>query len=307
MDTIRIKIFSLTRLHLSNTGVVGILILITNLASIASQPEYRGKVVEVNDGKVVAEFEQSEAGKPGDLLRIAMEVPRVGLLDLEGRWRVIRVEGRKVSAEAVGETDQPLVGQVAFLLGRENSRQVASDISNRVPPGEQEPSNSEEIPLLPSVPSPGQIPSALDGTEQGILIDPETAPTSPTANAVDYLTLGRSYAFPNKGEPNYEAAVPYLRKAAEMGSVLGAFELAWIYLQDKSVVDQKEALQWLQKAADQQHPDAEFLLGLLYEGEFDVFEPNLHLASKWLRRASAHGHPEAKKRLMNRAFPEVPF
>ena len=389
-----------------------VMIMFTS-AAIASPPESRGKVVDVTGKSIVAEFELSDVGKSGDLVRIALEVPRVGLLDLEGRWRVVRVEGKRVFAEAVGKTDQPRVGQVAFILAGANSQQDSGQVSESVELLGETLSNADGIPMVPSTPSPGQIPEGtapspdeqpgilidLDrfngagripgkvvdvrGSEirvqlegpyrprlgnrvilisrsggfittvgegqisrlesdniwatvthsgiaphSGLLVEIEVEPVTPTVgraqpsavqdqrtapeslaenttqSADDYLVKGRSYAFPKSGQPDYAAAIPYLRKAAEMGSIPASYELSWVYLQDKSLLDQKEALAWLRRAADEGYPDAEFLLGLLYEGEFDVLEPNLHLASEWLRRASAHGHAKARKRMWKLAFPD---
>jgi hypothetical protein len=355
---------------------------------------------------IVVEFSPQQTVKPGDLIRIALEVPRVGLLDLKGRWRVTRVEGTKVYADAVGQTDQPLVGQVAFVQAVADVRKDSVETHNKVQLLGEEPANSDAIPMLSSVPSPGQIPANAEGINKGILIDPkrfagisrvtgkvvdvkgleiriqpdgpyvpmvgnrvlliskndslvtivgegqisrvardgvwatvgssgispyegllveievQSVPPAvekaqgskpppvtpqpplerPATTAADYLDLGRGYAFPKSGEPDYAASVPYLRRAAEMGNIRGAFELCWVYLQDKSLLDQEEALGWLRRAAEKELPDAEFLLGLLYEGEFEVLEPNPQLAYEWLRRASSHGHATARKRLMQRAF-----
>jgi hypothetical protein len=169
---------------------------------------------------------------------------------------------------------------------------------------------TDGISMIPSVPAPGQIPEGTQSSpdeQPEIIVDPKHFPENATQSAVDYLAKGRTYAFPKTGPPDYPAAIPYLRKAAERGSLPASFELSWVYLQDKSALDQQEALSWLRKAADKGYPDAEFLLGILYEGEFDVLKPNLHLASRWLRRASAHGHAEARKRLAKQGFPDHRF
>jgi TPR repeat protein len=59
-----------------------------------------------------------------------------------------------------------------------------------------------------------------------------------------------------------------------------------------------EALSWLQKAAEQEHADAEYLLGRMYaEGSVVAQDNRQETAIIWFRKAAGHGNKEAKAAL----------
>jgi uncharacterized protein len=60
--------------------------------------------------------------------------------------------------------------------------------------------------------------------------------------------------------------------------------------------DEREEIAWYMKAAEQDHPYAEFALGLKYESGRGVPQ-NKTEAIKWFRRAAEHGEEMAPQKL----------
>jgi TPR repeat protein len=58
-----------------------------------------------------------------------------------------------------------------------------------------------------------------------------------------------------------------------------------------------EALSWLQKAAEQEHADAEYLLGRMYAEGSIVAQDRRETALIWFRKAAGHGNKEAEAAL----------
>ena len=55
----------------------------------------------------------------------------------------------------------------------------------------------------------------------------------------------------------------------------------------------EEAAKWYRKAAEQDHVEAQFLLGIMYE-RGDGVQRNDDLAYKWISLAAQQGHPRAR-------------
>ena len=60
--------------------------------------------------------------------------------------------------------------------------------------------------------------------------------------------------------------------------------------------DYKEAFAWFQKAAIQGHPNAQYLLGLMYRYGWGV-PVDYAEAKEWMKIAAENGNPDAKKSL----------
>jgi uncharacterized protein len=82
-----------------------------------------------------------------------------------------------------------------------------------------------------------------------------------------------------------------MRQAAEDGVADAQFWLGVAYEQDEfgvfGVRDEREALKWYRKAAEQGNPDAEVELGRCYEDGRGV-EQDYALAAQWYRKAAEH-------------------
>ena len=95
----------------------------------------------------------------------------------------------------------------------------------------------------------------------------------------------------HKDETN---AVALYRKAAELGSVAGQYDLAYAYARGLGVErDATNAAKWYQAAAEGGDPMAQFDLGQRYEKGLGV-SSNYMEAYKWLSLAVAQGQTEAE-------------
>jgi TPR repeat protein len=64
-----------------------------------------------------------------------------------------------------------------------------------------------------------------------------------------------------------------------------------------------EAANWYSKAAEQQHPGAEYQLGMMYLRGRGGLSKDETVGMQWLERAAEHGHEEAKKEVEKRRRP----
>ncbi len=89
---------------------------------------------------------------------------------------------------------------------------------------------------------------------------------------------------------NYQAGCAYLTKSAEAGDVLAQTLLGLIYLDGQYGLSESEErfIYWIQKAADQGHADAEYILGEAYAqlGMSDVLPEDFEKAVYWVQKAA---------------------
>lgn len=103
-----------------------------------------------------------------------------------------------------------------------------------------------------------------------------------------------------QGVPEDEKqAVYWLRKAAEQGHVEAMFELGNAYLLGREAAKlvpdpDREAARWYFKAASAGHAEAQYHLGLLFLAGKGVVYSRKE-AMNWFRKAAAQGHAEAKR------------
>ena len=92
--------------------------------------------------------------------------------------------------------------------------------------------------------------------------------------------------------PDVERALEAVRAAAVKGDVIAQFSLgSFLYY---SADDTAQAVDWFRKAAERQHPPAEFQMGQLYDFGFGVAQ-NDGEALAWYRRAAGHGSAPAQR------------
>ena len=84
---------------------------------------------------------------------------------------------------------------------------------------------------------------------------------------------------------------------ADDGDADAQFKLAVIYANGEGVAkDERNAVEWVKKAAAQRHVDAQFALGEMYAHGQGIAKDE-RKAIKWYGKASAQGHVEAKYKL----------
>jgi TPR repeat protein len=113
-------------------------------------------------------------------------------------------------------------------------------------------------------------------------------------NKVAALTLLLTlYAMPAGAEDDdVQRALSAVRTRAMRGEVIAQHTLGSMLYYGAS--DLAQAIDWLRKAAAQDHGDAEFQLGQIYEFGFGV-APDDREALAWYRRASDHGSAAAQR------------
>ena len=109
---------------------------------------------------------------------------------------------------------------------------------------------------------------------------------------------------------DYDQAVKWYRKAAEMGNADAQNNLGICYANGQGVTQEyenfvlaaffgetdKEALKWYRKAAEQGHSQAQNNLGLCYYKGRGVTK-DLNKAKEWWRKSAAQGNQTAKNNL----------
>ena len=89
-----------------------------------------------------------------------------------------------------------------------------------------------------------------------------------------------------------------IKNAASNGNPQAQFELGNMYRNAIGVPrDYEQALIWLNKAAEQNHPDALFILGNIHEQGVNGAEKNLKKAAEYYRRAAENGNLTSMLRL----------
>ena len=101
--------------------------------------------------------------------------------------------------------------------------------------------------------------------------------------------LGEFYYHGYGTDKNLEKALKQFRLATKYGSYAAPVKVALLRLTEPSLRDTNEAVKYLKKAARKKHPDANFLLGMIYYsknfGEYDT-----ELSDKYLTSAFKLDH-----------------
>ena len=96
---------------------------------------------------------------------------------------------------------------------------------------------------------------------------------------------------------NYEAGCTYLIKSAEAGDALAQTLLARLYACASYGLPQSDEkfIYWIQKAAEQGHAEAEYILGTAYAefGEPDVLPIDFEKAAYWVQKAAEQDYSDA--------------
>lgn len=106
------------------------------------------------------------------------------------------------------------------------------------------------------------------------------------------LNLGAAYDHGIGVARDIDKALYWYQKSAEQGLAEAQFNLAHLLVEEE--ISAVAAAEWMHRAAAQGMTDAEFLLGVIY-AEGIGMEMNKEEARRWLGRAVAKGHEEAKK------------
>ena len=115
-----------------------------------------------------------------------------------------------------------------------------------------------------------------------------------SGDAEAQFELGSMYFFGIGIPGDDREAVKWFHKAAEQGHVTAQFNLGKAYLNSQGAPhNAREAVKWFRKAADQEHMTARFNLGAAYRVGYGVPESTQE-AVRWYRKAAEQGHPRAQ-------------
>ena len=115
--------------------------------------------------------------------------------------------------------------------------------------------------------------------------------------AVSQRSLGYCYAHGLGVTQDYTEAVKWYRKAAEQGEAVALNNLGYCYEFGQGVTkDIAEAVKWYRKAAEQGDKHAQNNLGVCYEVGRGVTK-SITEAVKWYKKAAEQGHEKAKTNL----------
>ena len=97
---------------------------------------------------------------------------------------------------------------------------------------------------------------------------------------------------------NDEKAVEWYQKAAEQEHAIAQYDLSWMYQHGRGVSpNSSEAFKWCRKAAEQGYADAQNTLGWRFQYVRGVNVQNYVEAIRWYRKAAEQGHADAQGRL----------
>jgi TPR repeat protein len=108
--------------------------------------------------------------------------------------------------------------------------------------------------------------------------------------------LADLYSGAYKARPRLDEALRWRRIAAENGHLGALYALTAALLKSGDPAQEKEAAQWLERAAAQGHAASQFELAVLYCTGKGV-EKNLAQAVGWYEKAAQEGHVTAKHNL----------
>jgi TPR repeat protein len=109
--------------------------------------------------------------------------------------------------------------------------------------------------------------------------------------------LGACYEDGQGVPKDLEESVKWYRKAAEQGSAIAQRNVGLAYIRGEGVVQNNEsALGWIKKSATQGDAHAQYLLGVGYSG-IDGIPVNHSEMFNWFRKAAEQGHAAAQKYL----------
>lgn len=133
-------------------------------------------------------------------------------------------------------------------------------------------------------------------------LDPKDNTTAQASNQVRQSEKGKDFTpfeMFEKGmaaelSSDYQEALKWYRKAAELGHAEAQFNLGEMYVLGKGVSnDYYEAANWFLKSAEQGNVGAQIYLGMMYDGGDGVSQDDSE-AAKWFQKAAEQGDEHAQ-------------
>ena len=103
-------------------------------------------------------------------------------------------------------------------------------------------------------------------------------------------SAGFRYAYGDGASQNFSLAQTHFLKPAEHGDISAQWGLGYCYYKQNNA---REAFNWLSKAAEAGHSNAQYYLGTLYTMHLDGIPHDSKMAFYWLDKAALNGNQDA--------------
>lgn len=258
-----------------------ILALVFLTVSSVAAVELNGKISKVTGSVVTIALEGNLLPQIGDPVAINETIPDLGLLPLEGEWKVTNVTPSEIVAEPVGAVSQPQAGQIVVIQSSEPSTDAPSqaDVKETYQQGlnylngEQgvKKDEAKALSLIKSAASKGYGPA------QG--------------------QLGYMYSNGHGVAADKAKSFMWSRKAALQGHVISQYNVASDFYLGRGIAEDKtEATKWFRKAANQGHLKSQASMGRAYYNGYGVRQDYAEAAS-WYAKAAHRGNVFSQRRL----------
>lgn len=205
------------------------------------------------DGTLKLTLPAGHAVKAGDTVTVSTDVPGIGRVTLQTRWRVMRVDRNVATAAAIGV------------------------VSGLPKPG-----------FEATIATTGPAPAALAGTTDNLLADQRQKAEAGDAKAMlrlGYHYLGTLPLTVAPAKPDPQQALHWLTLAAQRNNADAACALADVYRKKNDIV---HALRFTRQAAERGSAACQYALGVaLLNG--DGVTKNPAKAFKWIDKAALAG------------------
>lgn len=257
-------------------GLLAIILIVNGTA--VSADELKGRIASVAGSRIHIRLDGDLLPQPGDPVAVQEEVPGVGLLPLQGQWKVTVVAKEEVSAEPVGEASQPQEGQIVVITSAhpqtagqlgQNAKQLY-DRGNDYYYGRngRKRDQHQALELIRQAAFQGYAPAQAD--------------------------LGYMYGKGKGITRDFGEAFVWTRKAALQGNASAQYNLGLIYTKGQGVEeDPTEGAKWFQRAAQQGHTASQAMLGAAYFHGSGV-EQDYAAAAVWYEKAASGGDADAQ-------------
>ncbi len=258
-----------------------LLFLTVPLLGSALAVELNGTVTQVTKTEVMIKLGGTLLPQINDIVRIQENIPGLGLIPVQGEWRVTAVTLRRVKAVANGDSSTPQAGQAVVI---ESSNPIpASSLSQDSEALYQQGTNYLNG-------KNGQPKNTAKGLE---LLHSSAALGNMSAQA----QLGYIYSTGKGVAVDPEKSFKWSRKAAKQGHKISQYNVALDFSKGNGVGEDKtEAAKWFRKAADQNYLNAQYRLGRAYY-DGDGVRQDYSQAAAWYTKAAQSGHINSQKSL----------
>lgn len=291
--------------------------ILTMSANIGHGAELLGKVVKTTGKQVEIKLEGELIPHIGDAVIIGFDMPSVGFVALQGKWKVSAIDSDTITADPDGDTRQPQKDQIAKItspnpVARKPTEQDAEKIfkqgQNYYYGRNGENINyAKALELYHKASNMGSLDAInsigyMYGTGIGVTKNKTEAlkwfrKAAEKNDADAQRNLGIMYANGWGVAKDLQVAFEWYLKSANQGYAMAQRSLGIAYAYGQGVTqDHKAAVQWYIKAAEQGDAVAQSNLGSMYFRGTGTAQ-DYQKAAQWYRKSADQGHAMAQHNL----------